>query len=314
MEQQEPRGQELINRYRNKFKIPGNVHLTEELILDHWELEKQLTKELLASEPHNRWETFERCYTELHASLNWRKVDRSSDHSIPPTILYGDWANLIGPSSKTVYEIGSGKGQLIEYLASCGYECKGSEISRERGEKYVSDGLNLSWGISDGVHLTQFETPASYDVVISKQVIEHLHPEDITDHFKGVFNILAPGGRYIFTTPHSAAGPADISIVFNSDKPKGMHLKEYTYHEIKNLLRESGFSKIYSVMKMPTKVRQILGFGFKPKALSLYLSYQCVLEKLILALPKQEYRRKATLFSRLGFFAPDIFIMTQKEF
>lgn len=40
------------------------------------------------------------------------------------------------------------------------------------------------------------------------QVVEHLHPDDLASHFKGVAAILKTKGRYIFATPHSSVGPA----------------------------------------------------------------------------------------------------------
>ncbi len=36
----EPRGIELINRYKRNYGIPAQAEITEEMILAHWELEK----------------------------------------------------------------------------------------------------------------------------------------------------------------------------------------------------------------------------------------------------------------------------------
>ena len=92
----------------------------------------------------------------------------------------------------------------------------------------------LRWTVSDGVHLERFEAPESYDAVISDQVIEHLHPDDLVAHFAGVHAILKPGGRYALATPHAFEGPFDVSRVFGSERPQGMHLKEYTYRELQD--------------------------------------------------------------------------------
>ena len=67
------------------------------------------------------------------------------------------------------------------YLASLGFKCRATEISHERGQKHVSESPNLSWDISDGVHLNRFEETNSFDIVISDQVVEHLHPDDLHD-------------------------------------------------------------------------------------------------------------------------------------
>lgn len=88
---------------------------------------------------------------------------------------------------------------------------------------------------------------ASVDVVFSDQLIEHFHPEDTKYHFELVLRILKPGGKYIFRTPHSLLGPHDISARF-SDEPEGLHLKEWSYMEILELLKAveyTGFQALW---------------------------------------------------------------------
>ncbi|NQE52736.1 hypothetical protein C5S29_04015 [ANME-1 cluster archaeon GoMg3.2] len=196
----EPRDQELIDRYKKNYNMPDDAEVTEEMILRHWELEKRLAKELLASNPENRWEIFECCYSTLYSELWWLNQFIEIGSTISSSQRYKNWVELVGEPPKKIYEIGSGRGEMITYLASCGFKCRATEITRERGKKYVSEPPYLSWGISDGVHLGRFEPPNSYDVVISDQVIEHLHPDDLYEHFKGALSILSSGGRYIFAT------------------------------------------------------------------------------------------------------------------
>ena len=172
---------------------------------------------------------------------------------------------------------------------------------------------NLSWGISDGVHLERFEAHNSYDVIISDQVIEHLHPNDLYEHFKGVLSILSSTGRYIFCTPHKHMGPSDVSRIFKCDKPMGMHLKEYTYQELKELLERAGFKDIQAVLGIPPKIIQLFGIYVKPRASRTYLDYLCVVEKLISLLPTQRFRRIAAILLMLILFSPSILIIAQKE-
>lgn len=249
----------------------------------------------------------------LYHDLEWLNRLCGTDVQILPSELYEDWVHLIGQPPKRIYEVGSGKGEMIQYLASCGFDCRGTEITWERGEKFVSKNCNLSWAISDGVHLHKFESPNSYDVVISQWVIEHLHPADLSDHFKGVYSILKGGGRYMFETPHKCCGPTDISWVFMIEEPIGMHLKEYTYHELRQLLICAGFSTIYGVYKVPLKIKRLLGLRIKPRASQAFLDYLCVLEKLILLLPKQSIRRNIAQILRLVLFCPNIFMIAQKN-
>jgi len=309
----EPRGQELVDRYKKFFNMSFDAGVTEEMILAHWELEKRSTKELLESIPENRWETFERSYGTLYGELDWlnRLVNASS--TLQPSELYRDWIHLIGEPPKRIYEVGSGTGELISYLASCGFECRATEITRERGQKHVSECSNLSWASSDGIHLDEVEAPNSYDVVVSNCVVEHQHPDDLYDHFKGVLSILSSGGSYIFYTPHVCTGPWDISRVFKYDRPIGMHLKEYAYQELKELLAQAGFRETCAVLLVATRTSRFLPLGVKPKASRIYLIYLCFLEKLILLLPRQALRRKAAMLSRAVLFSRGVFIVARKE-
>ncbi|MCK4236447.1 MAG: class I SAM-dependent methyltransferase, partial [Candidatus Krumholzibacteria bacterium] len=310
----EPRGQELIDRYKRNYNIPAGADVKEEMILAHWELEKRLAKQLLESDREKRWVTFERCYSALYGELKWLNQLINTVTTISPSELYSEWIQLIGQPPQKVYEVGSGKGEMIAYLASCGFECRATEITRERGQRHATENHSLSWGLSDGIHLDKFETPDSYDAVISNQVIEHLHPDDLYDHFKGVLSILIDGGRYIFCSPHRFLGPSDISAVFKQDKLLGMHLKEYTYRELAELLSRAGFKEIYAVLIIPSKVKKVFGGAVKPRASNFYLGYLKFLETLISTLPRQALRRKAAKLSRLILFATGIFMAARKGY
>lgn len=309
----EPRGQELINRYKKNYRIPENANISEEMILRHWELEKKLTLELLSSTPENRWEVFERCYSRLYQELYWlNKLTHTDVKSVENYSSYSLWMQLIGFPPKKIYEVGSGKGEMIAYLAKQGYQCRATEITRERGQKFIKEVQNLTWSIIDGVHLASFEQKEFYDVVFSNQVIEHLHPDDIITHFKNTYAILKKGGRYIFSTPHRYNGPCDISQVFKSDVPKGMHLKEYTFREIKNLLLKAGFLKIESFFKIPRTISNNLNIDIKPRTSTLYLWYLIFLETLMGVFPKQNFRRRIFRIAKIILFTSGINIIATK--
>jgi SAM-dependent methyltransferase len=312
----EPRGQELVERYRENYGICKEAAITEEMVLFHWELEQSLTQEILISKPESRWETVERCYTKLYKELEW--LNRLIDSNVDTKNLdakYADWIRWIGPNHQKVYEVGSGRGELITYLAERGYECRATEITKERGKKWVDSIPNLSWSISDGVHLEHFEPASTYDVVISDQVVEHLHPDDLVRHFEGVLEILVSGGRYIFRTPHVHDGPWDISRVFKCDKSRGMHLKEYTYRELAMKLKQAGFKRIQAAAPLFSNKKQILrNFNQANAFHAIYLNYLYMVEELIGVLPNQEIKRKALCkASHLFKFLPHITMIAEKN-
>jgi cyclopropane fatty-acyl-phospholipid synthase-like methyltransferase len=315
----EPKGNELILRYKGNYAIPPEAEVTEEMILHHWELEKALTQKLLASTPQERWEVFEQCYSTLFAELEW--INRLSEQDVKRSRSqrYREWLEEIGSPPQKLYEIGSGKGDMITFLAESGLECKGTEVTRERGQKHVSDSLpNLSWGNSDGIHLDRFETLASYNVVLSHQVVEHFHPDDLIEHFQGCHSILVEGGRYIFSTPHRYTGPHDVSIVFKCDRPQGMHLKEYTYGELLQALKQAGFRDVYCstpsiFRKLLAKIgirdrQQVAKFG------KFYLNWMLAVERILGSIGDRKLRRLLALGLRKVFiFRDNIFLVAQKR-
>jgi len=54
---------------------------------------------------------------------------------------------------------------------------------------------------------------------------------------------------YVFQTPHLFVGPSDISQYF-CDEPEGFHLKEWTYSEIVDLVRDVGYSSCRGYWKV----------------------------------------------------------------
>jgi len=314
----EPRGLELIARYKRNYSIPRTAEITEEMILAHWDLERRLAQELLGSTAENRWEVFEKCYTRLYSELPWLNALTGQEDRTAPEVTYRCWLEVIGSPPQTVYEIGSGKGEMITYLSDCGFRCKGTEITRERGAKFVDASYpNLSWGSSDGVHLDRFEPSGAYDVVLSNQVIEHIHPDDLDAHLKGAFTILSEKGKYIFNTPHAFTGPADVSKVFNCVTPKGMHLKEYTFRELKSRLLAVGFSRVDcvppSLFWVPLEKTGLKNKKMIDAACSLYLSVPLTFEWALSIIPAGRPRKTcATLLRRILLFPTCIFIRAYK--
>ncbi len=304
---EEKTGEELVRAYAKNYQLSPDA-VTEEMVMRHWTLEQELTRELLSSSPEERWETFERCYSTLYSELPWlNELPRNTDDT-DPSLLYDAVISLVNPEAKTVYEIGSGKGTLIKHLAGRGYQCKATEITRERGKKWVDDTPNLTWGATDGVHLDRFEEHGHWDVVILNNVVEHMHPDDLIEHFRAVHKILSPGGRYIIGTPHIISGPTDVSRVFGYETAAGMHLKEYTYGELVSQLRDAGFKRFSSCLRVPRRIAKV-----KPRESRLYLRYLRAMETVLGMIPGYGARRKALKLSKLLLFQSYITLAADKD-
>ncbi len=310
---------DLIKKYKVSENIADEVDISEDMIWYHWNLERELTRQLLDSTPDKRWDTFELAYTRFYSELTWLSKYSGDADPRPPAERYKDWVSMIGPPPKMIYEVGSGSARMLSYLAEIGYDCKASDITRERQDKSQSrSSSRLSWGNSDGVHLDRFEPAHFYDVVVSDQVIEHFHPDDVLIHFESVLKILKDGGVYMFNTPHKFVGPHDVSQVFGCDEAQGMHLKEYTFRELYRILLQAGFGEVCYVI--PVRLRQLVAkWGVSTpeqidKLCKNYLNVMLLSERLLSVIPQGKLRRLCgKILKKCKIFKSDIFLAARRS-
>ncbi len=282
---------DLVERYKRNYRITEDI--TEAQVERHLQLELELTEQLLESNPANRRDVFADAYSRLYRELPWLNVaddGRAFDSH--------EWERLVGPPPASVYEVGSGRGALARALAARGYRVEATEITVER-ETAADDGVH--WSETDGVHLARYAQNAPYDVVISNQVVEHLHPDDLVDHLRGAHAVLRPGGRYVLETPLWYEGPADLSRVFRLDRAVGMHLHEYTHRELARAARMAGFSRVQVPFALPRALKRRLGLPLHPSRL--YARYLVAVESLLDLLPVARRKHvartlKVPLFAR----------------
>lgn len=231
---------EILTRYRRHYAIPESIELTEDDLRRHLIVELEVTRELLASSPEERADVFARGYARIYEELWWFNV--AEDAAGVAAVDIRPWVAMIGPPCR-VYEVGSGQGALARALAAAGYDVTASDINAERGgDREAEDGV--FWAETDGVNLDRFAEPGSFDAVISDQLVEHLHPDDLVPHLRGAHALLRPGGVYAFRTPHGPTGPYDSGRAFGFASPLATHLKEYTFAERVAALREAGYARI----------------------------------------------------------------------
>ena len=139
---------------------------------------------------------------------------------------------------KYALDAGCGEGYGSNLLAEIATKATGIDISDEANKhaknKYVRD--NLEYKIMD-VQKLDFEDEL-FDVVVSFQVIEHLH--DAVKFLEEVKRVLKKGGLAIISTPNK-------SMCKGSETGK-YHEKEYCYDEYVDLLNNNlGKSEYYGV-------------------------------------------------------------------
>lgn len=298
----------MAQRYLDRHQLRRDPAMSVELVRQHWRTETTLSRILRQSEPVGRPAEFERAYGQFYQELYWLNEWKKMSSGGGDAFAYGFFTRLLGKACD-IYEVGSGKGELIRFLASKGYRCTATEITAERGKKWHADSANLTWKSSDGVHLAEFEPEASQDAVISNQVIEHIHPDDLPMHFQHAARILRNGGRYILSTPHKFLGPSDISGLFGLEEPMGFHLREYSYRELTDMAKAAGFSRIEAVYLAPQAVRRYVPLCF-PSAV--YLRLLLGLESLAAILPRKRRKQLFRLLQMAMLLRRDVFLCLTK--
>jgi SAM-dependent methyltransferase len=225
---------------------PRYRHLDAALVLRLYEVEKSLRGRLLAARAGERATVFLGAYDELFERCPWHPAlgEAGPSESAERQQRVVEMLQPFLPSDPgtRILEIGCGMGELLTGLARLGYDCTGLDVSRTRIERLRRrQGPRLRFQQAEGTRLPFGE--AAFDVAVSIQLFEHLHPDDAETHLREVHRVLKPGGRYLIETPNKWAGPGDVSRFF-SDRPEGFHLREYSVAELHDLLSRAGFSQV----------------------------------------------------------------------
>jgi SAM-dependent methyltransferase len=133
-----------------------------------------------------------------------------------------------------VLDAGCATGALLEKLRGRGWDCRGVEISPSAAYARRKRSLDV---LSLPLEACAFPA-SSFDLVLASHLIEHLN--DPAGFASEVYRILAPGGRFLVTTPNIAGLQARIfqerwrSAIFD-------HLYLFSTATLSRLLRDRGF-------------------------------------------------------------------------
>ena len=218
---------------------------------------------------------------------------------------------------QAVLEVGCGRGFTCLCLAPHVGTIVGTDVSEpalaEAREllrrNHVTNATIVQLGADE---LTKQFPQDTFDVAISIDVIEHLHPEDAAEHLKETLLVLKPGGRCIIATPNRLTGPHDITRLVHPDASvaEGFHLNETTGVELASTLRRLGFrdlrvvppfisrSRLSRGMTLPFVFQRWLEMAFcklhRPRRIRRRLARQLGLV-LIARKPKEGRGQRSTL-------------------
>lgn len=304
------RKEKLVERYRKCLSISPDFPITEAMVWKHWELERTLAQMILLSSTKDRPRISRCAYQKFYQELPWLKDPKCISMEIPIEMKESAVIQLIDPKPQRILEIGSGTGELIRFLSQKGHWCIGTDLIQDRFRKSVP---NLKLIETDGVRFPIEKLTSPVDVVLSLNVIEHFHPEDLDLHFQMMHRILRSGGKYILKTPHGFFGPHGIEKVFGIRSSHGLHLHEYTFREIQKTGKRNGFKSISAVFMWPKPLVKILGKRSQHiKASQFYFRYLCGLEKIVGLIQNWVCRKLFLIALRFAFFPRQVFVILYK--
>lgn len=302
----------LVERYRKCLSLSQNCLLTEEMVWKHWKIERALAQKILHSSSKDRSRISRMVYRKFYHELPWLTDPKCITVEAPIQERESAVIQLIGSQPQQILEIGSGTGELIQFLSQKGHWCIGSDLIQDRFIKRLNNS-NLAFIETDGVRLPIKKLSPPVDVVISSNVIEHFHPEDLDLHFQSIYKILAPGGRYILKTPHGFFGPHGIEKVFGIRSSRGLHLHEYSFLEIQKAGERNGFNSISAVFVWPKPLQKILGnWSQRVKPSRFYFRYLCGVEKVVNLIQNQVCKKSFLFVLRFAFFPRQVFVILYK--
>jgi SAM-dependent methyltransferase len=172
---------------------------------------------------------FREAYDALHAAMR-DSSERARLYETALTCLDRAFLRRL-PPARRVLDIGAGNGRFARAAAGAHWVVA-LEISAE-AIAVLQDGIGESGRptICQASGLRLPFAAATFDTIVSQDLIEHLHPGQLTPHLAEVHRVLAPGGRYFLHTPSSLHGSTSL----------GLHLREYRLRELRRTAQACGF-------------------------------------------------------------------------
>ncbi len=164
-----------------------------------------------------------------------------------------------------ILEVGCGRGYTALRLAPAVSRFVGTDVSSlvlEEARALIKKNSieNASFYECSALSLLSTFEPGIFDLIISIDVHEHLHPDDAIIALRQIHELLRPGGRCIIVTPNRLIGPHDITKKVYPDvrESLGFHLNETTYGQLIAQMKQVGFSGFQTLRTPSARSRRLL--------------------------------------------------------
>ncbi|MCF7785951.1 MAG: methyltransferase domain-containing protein [Prosthecobacter sp.] len=159
------------------------------------------------------------------------------DHALRAALKMG--------TARSMLEFGAGKGDLIRQLLDAGWSGPITGADLFARPESLQD--NIAWVQAD-LNLPLQLDGASFDLVVSTEVIEHLeNPRAVAREFA---RLLRPGGQVLLTTPNQESLRSLISLLVTGhfalfqDSCYPAHITALLRKDLMRVFKEAGFENI----------------------------------------------------------------------
>src|SRR5271157_3282765 len=178
------------------MKSKNNASSADEHVRLHYEIEKELATRLRVSTKEERRHLYKTVYDELYQRVPFHpQLIRKEDQAIgkkDAARQYSLLRHFIFPECRFL-EIGPGDCSLSLEIARHVKEVYAVDVSDEI-TKRIDPSPNFRLILSDGTSIPV--APESIDVAYSRDLMEHLHPDDASEQLGNIYRALVVGGLY----------------------------------------------------------------------------------------------------------------------
>lgn len=207
--------------------------------------------------------------TNAISGYKYKNAELNDSHSHLVPALLSILNNIGRPAnSLRVMDLGCGNGSITELLHRRGYSVVGVDPSEEgikqAKERYPHLKIHRGSAYDD-----LRKEHGEFDIVVSLEVVEHIYSP--RDYARTVYDLLAPGGTAIVSTPyHGYLKNVALAVTGKLDKHFTAlwdhgHIKFWSIRTLTALLEEKGFADIRFIRsgRVPTLAKSMVAYAKK---------------------------------------------------